>query len=792
MQEEPSLLDYLKSLLDPRRPALRVPEPERPVEPKGEDHSAAAIRADPGFRDEHALNITAERLPKTQLETPPSISALGEYPAAPPSISSGSLASDAIYDPPIQSEPVPEIETPIIRKAFPWRVLTAFLLAIIGQSSLEPPNPFLNQGVAFYLLGLAVAIWAYLGGEWVISKPAMVPFRQEDWTAKRSYILMALPFLFLAFIAMGGNLFTVFNVSMWLIGMVLVGRGLWQRRESAESFGAFLRSKLLNLPWKFQITGWGILLLAGSILVLFFRFYRLDQVPPEMFSDHAEKLQDVKDVLSGETSIFFPRNTGREFVQMYLTAFTARFLGFGLTFTALKMGVGLAGLVTFPFIYLLGAELGNKRVGLFAALFAGISYWLNVITRVALRFSLFPLFTAPTLYFLVRGLRRGNRNDFVWAGVFLGLGLHGYSPFRFVPIMVVLVIGLFLLHLRSRQTARQIFWQSAVLVTMAVLVFLPLVRFLVESPDNRELFSLRTLTRVGTVEREYPAPVGEIFLDNLWDAMTMFGWDNGETWVHSVVHRPALDVFMAALFYLGFGLLIIRYFRERKWEDGFLLLSIPFLMMPSILSLAFPLENPSLNRTSGAIIPVFIVIGLAFDAIYCALRDWRGGRSGTAIAAVFAVLMISWTSINNYDLIFNQYFTQFQNSSWNTSELGGVIRGFSDSVGREDRAWVIPWPHWVDTRLVGINAGVPVKDYAIPRERLVETLEMAGPKLFLFNTQDLDTLTALQELYPQGDLQTYHSAVMTKDFLMYFVIPSQGSEARQGSMSQLMRLVPAP
>ena len=72
--------------------------------------------------------------------------------------------------------------------------------------------------------------------------------------------------------------------------------------------------------------------------------------------------------------------------------------------------------------------------GLFALLFAGIGYWPNVISRVGLRFPLYPLFVAPTLYYLLRGLRTRNRNDFILSGLFLGLGLHGYSPIRILPI----------------------------------------------------------------------------------------------------------------------------------------------------------------------------------------------------------------------------------------------------------------------------------------------------------------------------------------------------------------------
>jgi hypothetical protein len=69
-------------------------------------------------------------------------------------------------------------------------------------------------------------------------------------------------------------------------------------------------------------------------------------------------------------------------------------------------------------------------------------------------------------------------------------------------------------------------------------------------------------------------------------------------------------VVSAALFYLGMGLLLLRYLRQRNWEDLFLLLAVPMLMLPSILSLAYPAENPAPNRAGGALVPVFVIVGL--------------------------------------------------------------------------------------------------------------------------------------------------------------------------------------
>ncbi len=236
-------------------------------------------------------------------------------------------------------------------------------------------------------------------------------------------------------------------------------------------------------------------------MVIWFRVYRINDVPPEMVSDHAEKLLDVWDVLNGQTSVFFPRNTGREFFQFYLTAAVIQVFQTGISFLSLKIGTVLMGLITLPFIYLIGKEVGNRRVGLYALLFAGIAYWPNVISRIALRFTLYPAFVAPTLYFLLRGLRTSNRNYFILAGIALGLGLNGYTSFRIMPFVVVAAGGLYMLHRQSQGARIQAVYGLIVLAFVSFVVFLPLFRYAVDNPD---MFAYRTLTRMGTIEQPLP------------------------------------------------------------------------------------------------------------------------------------------------------------------------------------------------------------------------------------------------------------------------------------------------
>jgi len=648
------------------------------------------------------------------------------------------------------------------------RLLAPLVLALIAQRLLEPPERAIATGVALYAIAAAWVVWASWRGEWLLAE-RLTEYRLgwEESGFRPISLLAAVVLGVVAFVSFGGNQFTIFNLMVWTLSIVFFLRAFWKTNPESQHWIPRLRHAWnAFLSDGISISPWTLLMIVAIALTVFFRLYMLDQVPGEMFSDHAEKLLDVSDVLSGEHRIFFPRNSGRESFQMYLTAAMALIFNTGLTFMSLKLGTALAGVLTLPFIYLAGKEIANRRVGLFAMVFAGIAYWPNVISRVGLRFTLYPFFFAPTLYFLVRGFRRRNRNDFILAGISLGMGLHGYSAFRCVPLLVLVAFTLYLIHRQSQGARKLAVGWLALTGSTSLLVSLPLLRYWLSDP---QMFSYRTMSRMTGVEQALPGPALEIFLTNAWKAIIMFFWDNGEIWVHSVTHRPALEVVSAALFFIGVVLLIVRYVRKREWMDSLLLLSIPLLMMPSILSLAFPGENPSLNRTGAAMVPVFLIVGFALDGFVTGFRSSLRGPWGCRIAwGVTAILLLG--SINqNYDLVFHQYKKQFDLSAWNTSKLGAVIRQYADTVGDEESAWVIPYPHWVDTRLVGIRAGVPLRDYALWADQLETTLDVPGVKMFLFKSEDGDARDRLRQVYPDGNLDIYESETEGKDFCVYLV-----------------------
>lgn len=687
------------------------------------------------------------------------------------------LAEKISLEEKVEGAPVAETIEDKPRTPIPWRSLLAFGLALLGQKTFEPPQTSTEIGFAFYLAAFALLGWALYRREWTLASFAPTAEETDPLTVRFlpfiAAILLFLPaFIFLggnqlmpgiylpAFFAPEDNKFTVFNVIVWILATVFLVRGFWLKQDTART----------NPRSLFQWNAWTILLIVATVVVLFFRFYQTASVPPEPFSDHAEKIFDVYDVSQGQTRIFFPRNTGREGFQMYWTLFVAKFFGTGLSYLSLKLGTAILGFLTLPFIYLLGKEIGGPRVGLLAFVLAGIGYWPNVISRVGLRFPLYPLFAAATLFYLIHGLRTRNRNDFLLSGLFLGIGLHGYSPTRIMPFVVVVAFLLYWLHSQSKGARRELPVWLAMLALVSLFVFLPLLRYWLANP---EMFGFRAFTRLGGVEQPLPGPAYQIFFSNFWRALRMFNYDDGEIWVHSVTHRPALDVISAALFLIGVVLLLVRYIRNRHWLDLFLLVSIPLLLMPSILSLAFPGENPALNRAGGAYVPAFIIGALALDGLLTSLG--RGKTRSVLMWGVAGILFFV-SAFQNYNLVFNQYYSSFLVGSWNTSDMGKVIKQFEKDHGTTNTVWIVPFTHWVDTRLPAVWAGIPNRDLAMWPENLQSTVEFTGPKLFIVKADlerpegnDQNSLDVLEALYPNGQLRLFDSEVTGHDFWIFTV-----------------------
>jgi hypothetical protein len=198
-------------------------------------------------------------------------------------------------------------------------------------------------------------------------------------------------------------------------------------------------------------------------------------------------------------------------------------------------------------------------------------------------------------------------------------------------------------------------------------------------------------------------------------------------------------------------------------------------MLPSILSLAFPDENPSLNRTAGALVPVFLITAFGLDALVVNIRKQSSGWRGWFAAGCVGGLLLLISVLQNYILVFDQYDKIYINNSLNTSQIGAVIRDFADVYGDPNSAYVVGYPYWVDTRLIGMNAGYPTKDFAIWPDKFQETVANKRAKLFILNIEDTHDLDLLRQLYPDYFETVYPGWQPINNFIGLLVPPSVNS-----------------
>jgi uncharacterized membrane protein len=652
-----------------------------------------------------------------------------------------------------------------------FRLPSALLVALVGQAMLiyAPKNAML--GAALLLVG-ALFFVAVVWADGLLGVPKLQTPAAEVTLNFRWWLLAVAVFAgAYGFYAAGDNTFRAGGVLAWIVSVAAWLASLWDWQRSPREWAALARQRLaasaraesLDVHLTRAALLFGLVLLVGA----YFRFAQLDSLPPEMTSDHVEKLFDVNDLLNGKHTVFFERNTGREPLQFYFAAFLINVFNTGLTHLTLKLTSAIAGFLMLPIMYLLGRELEDRLFGLLAMLLTGISFWATAISRVGLRFPLTPLFAAAALLFVLRGVRRSSRNDFLLAGLFLGIGLYGYSTIRLVPVALAAALVWFWLWPQSGASRRQLAANTVLMFATTFVVFLPLYRYAIQ-PDN--IFWYRSFSRLTNSEQAIAGSPLAIFLQNNWNALRMFNYLGDPVWVNGLPGKPVLDLITGALFVTGVVFLLLRQVLRRDRVAGALLLLIPLLLLPSTLSIAFPNENPSVVR-GGAAIPVVMLIA-AYPAwlLLRRLRQvWPAGR-GAWIPILVMGALLGIAGLVNRDMYFFQYPQAYLRSGQNASEIGVVVHDFANSFGSYDRAWICLQPHWADTRAVGIYAGKVGWEQVMPPDQFTSLMGDPRPLLVILNPRGQECIAAMRADFPTGRLSVVHSARgADKDFLVYFV-----------------------
>ncbi len=667
----------------------------------------------------------------------------------------------------------------------PFISFIAVVFAILGQYSFTVQHALVR---AIFFYAVALILWLVVIGSGT-GFSAHAPEHALPETSRRkasaTFVGGAIALAAITFFTASDDTFTSDNVLTWVVSVVLFTYALWEPEKSWADWREALQKKITNvramLRTGIPISGRAVLFIAILLVGAFFYYYRLDQTPAEMISDHAEKILDVNDILQGARPIFFPRNTGREPLQFYLTAAFVSLTQHRLDHMALKWITASLGLLVVPFTFFLAREMFDETVGFIAAALVAVSTWPLIVARIGLRFPLTPFFVAPTIYFLFRALKYQQRHDFLMLGMILGAGLYGYNAFRIVPALVVFYFVLWPLveHNIHREDLKRYATNAFLAIILAAIIFVPLFRYAIDHP---ELFWYRILTRVTSAERPLNDNPLFTFADNVKNVLLMFNVTGDVAWPNNIPLDPALDFATGGLFVLGLAAAFYRLARYRETMYGHLLIMFFILLMPSALSIAFPIENPGNTRSGGAVPFVMIVAALPLAFIARSIQSAilpRVAASGAAFAV--AALFFLFIARVNFERYFFNYNASYRESSWNSSEVAAAVRAFADSIGDTEHAWILLFPHWVDTRNVAINLGeIDWQNHTLANADAAESQAQDNTnKLYILNPKDESNLARLQEIFPSAQIRIYHSRTPNHDFVLFYV---PGTEAPQKSL----------
>jgi len=603
------------------------------------------------------------------------------------------------------------------------------------------------------------------------------------------------------------NDFTTGGMLAWVGSIILI---VWALAPLDWSPLVWLGDVAKSLRPRFS---WSTVILIGlMIFAAYFRLTDLSLAPREMTSDHVEMLIDTGRVLSGESDVFFAGNGGREAAQFYALALFSQLPGQGVNFDTLKLLNIIEGILTIPLIYFMAREVIGREektlatlVGLAAAALVTVSYWHEVISRLGERIVLMPLFTALFIYYFTRALRYRRRMDFLYTGLALGFGLYTYQAFRMIPLAVLAggIIAL-LFNLRNGKALRELVFSVAALGIVAFVIYLPLFNYSLQYPDDYwrrtsgRLFgdeitqttddAGNLVARQATIEERLTAFGQNVpaLLSNIRNAVLMYNWKGDVAWFNNAPNDPAFDPISGGLLVVGVAAWIGRMVRRKDPMTWLLPIFFLIMLMPSALSIAYPIENPSATRMSGTLPIVYLVTGLSLALLARGIARSIGGKVGIAAAGIASLILVLGSYANNQYRYFVSYANNYVLSVPPYSDIGAVLRDFAENRGGYGNAFIINFPYWWDHRAIGLEAGrndypngVPALDQLIPYMQTNVTradqyrLDPNHDLAFFYSPLDQATQEWLQRAFPQGswlEMTTYQP----EDTYRLYTVPALG------------------
>ena len=289
-------------------------------------------------------------------------------------------------------------------------------------------------GLLVMPIGVAITVSCLELSSWsaeppVLRLPRPTPVR---WQYVWPLLLGSLGLYALLILQLGNHGYSDVSLLLWLIPVLGLTLLFWKREREA--------STELSLQITRQDGAWMLLLFALGIGI---GCFRLDDVPAWVAGDEGAFWGTAQSIATGEFKLVFFDFGVYSFpvASSIAQAWVLRLAGmdlWGWRFASVLSGC----LAIFP-LYLLGRELFDRRVAIFASTVMIFNPYFLAFARLGYNNSQALLPVVLSAYLLILGLKRGS-HFYLWlAGLAAGLGYYTY----FAAWLGVVVIGILILSL---------------------------------------------------------------------------------------------------------------------------------------------------------------------------------------------------------------------------------------------------------------------------------------------------------------------------------------------------------
>lgn len=413
----------------------------------------------------------------------------------------------------------------------------------------------------------------------------------------------------------------------------------------APWFCAWSLTKRLREPMNPTDPFWLILILGVAI---FFRFYRIHEIPYGLWIDETYALVDALREYANKSLSPFSTTTlvykgSFDIPNLYLVALLAASKTIGASFLLVKGFSLLPSLGIVVGVYYLGKWAWGSWAGRCGALLLAMSSWQSIFARWGWLQQWYVCFAILALAFFIRAYRWKCPRSAAYAGIFLGFGFYTYIPILLTLATIILLYLISFLEPARRQHGKLMFICGFHLI----LVFAPLWLYYIYTPG---VFTSRA-NAVGMRQEIVQSNSLQPLQNSIAKYGAMLHVQGDFNPRHNFPNKPLLDPCTGGLFLAGLALLVWRFYRP---AERAILLALSIALMGGILSLS--VEAPNSFRT-GVFGPlVYLTAGLPLASLIEQrrrfLEEWQRSQGWVITFTIFVFLSVAgW----NYYRLFIQF-----------------------------------------------------------------------------------------------------------------------------------------